>query len=421
LQFAQSNLGFEIVSPPSLSGHHLAPSLEFNNQEYTNQNQSELRQLFWPNFDFCSEYKESIENLENLVVLIDAYNCLPTQKAKFAENFGAKQVIIQGRVTPPGMEIQIYKNEQRKYDIYCVIVDTYTFNLLVYGVQNGENITMKLIEDENPWKLVYDSDVIVITYMALTSVFSFSCLILALTKLFFRLKDIRIRAEITTNMGMPLAILTLGTISLILSTVENAIDPIFLRGILPYEISVIFLISDFLFMVMANLMYQLYWTHLSTNNSPKYGCLLTDSRLSTLFWTDGFALVIWLMFTYILWLRPPVAQATDILFIIAFFFMVMSGCLSMLVIYSTAYRLYLVFKGSIAIPKDFHTSFRRFSYSHYSWISTGDFYTLFLPLGGFHSFQPESFRDSFLLDRFFRANVFDWSGINTLLNVQNCD
>lgn len=108
---------FQVLSPSSLSTIYDTPSCWFNKIKLNN---STTKTLTYIDFDFCSDYNSNNYNNNNLlnyndtVVMINYYNCRPSEKAYYAKRAGIMYMIIQSIIQPPGLYNTIQPQPQPK-------------------------------------------------------------------------------------------------------------------------------------------------------------------------------------------------------------------------------------------------------------------------------------------------------------------
>ena len=82
-------------------------------------------------------------NMEDIVLLIGSDKCLPSQKVYNAKKMGAKYVVVESRVTPPGIQIQVYNIEEE--GMFAVYLDCFAFRRIMNEIHNnGSKIIIDL-------------------------------------------------------------------------------------------------------------------------------------------------------------------------------------------------------------------------------------------------------------------------------------
>jgi len=119
-----------------------------------------------------------------------------------------------------------------------------------------DNVTVILTADANPWSVLYDSTLVTAAYMTVFSLASFVCFILASVKLFFHA-----RAGLGKKCQVSVSHVVLGleVIASLLFTVYNAVDPVFLRGILTRGHAIGLFSVSLLTEIIAVICFQFYW------------------------------------------------------------------------------------------------------------------------------------------------------------------
>lgn len=149
-------IAFEILSPSSIAGAYISPPCQNNHNVDTDDLPNTTRKLVYIDFDFCGEYtgdelkfgsgSNGSVNAEEVVLLIGYYSCYASTKAQYAKQLGAKYIIIESRVQPPGLEVH-YDNVAVD-GLVCVYMDFVSFTEVRQYWDN--NITILLTEGKTP-------------------------------------------------------------------------------------------------------------------------------------------------------------------------------------------------------------------------------------------------------------------------------